>query len=212
MNMKEFPKAFFITGTDTDVGKTIVSAILSKGLGAAYWKPIQSGLEGETDTERVQSLTGLPAHHFFKEAYRLHKPLSPHLAAKEDGVRISLEAINFPQNMKNFKHLIVEGAGGLMAPLNERHFMMDLIEKLSIPVLLVSRSGLGTINHTLLSIEKIRKHSLSLLGVVMNGPLNRGNREAIIHFGKTEVLAEIEPINSLNAENLSAIFHRCFKC
>lgn len=210
MNKKGFPKAFFITGTDTGVGKTVVSAILAKGLGAAYWKPVQSGLDGETDTETVQSLTALPENHFFPEAYRLRNPLSPHLAAKEDGLHISLETMGLPKGLSPFPHLIVEGAGGLMVPLNERHFMIDLMERLHLPVILVARSGLGTINHTLLSLEMVQRHGLHVWGVVMNGPLNPGNREAITHFGKTEVLAEIEPVTPLNSEIVSTLFNRFF--
>lgn len=209
MQANEFPKAFFITGTDTGVGKTIVSAILVKGLRAAYWKPVQSGLDEATDTETVKALTALPEHHFFPETYRLKNPLSPHLAARADGIHISLETFHLP-DFDGFPHLIVEGAGGVMVPLNDRHSMLDLMKKLHLPVLLVARSGLGTINHTLLSLDMIRRHELHVWGVVMNGPLNPGNREAITHFGKTRVIAEIEPAATLDAATTSDLFDRYF--
>jgi len=198
------PNRIFITGTDTGVGKTVVSAILMAGLGGFYWKPIQSGLDEITDTEWVHKNTGLPGDHFFRETYRLTLPLSPHAAALHDGVRIDLESFHMPEIPKQ-GHLIIEGAGGLMVPLNEKDLITDLIKKFKAPVLLVARSSLGTINHTLLSLEQLRREGIDIMGAVINGPINPGNREAIEHFGKTKVLAEIEPIEYIDPQNLKIL-------
>lgn len=195
-----WPPAFIVTGTDTDVGKTIVSSLLTLGLGGAYWKPIQSGLEPMTDTERVQSLTGLDSSHFYPEVYRLSQPLSPHAAAAIDGVEIDLEQIQLPAFSK--PHLIVEGAGGLLVPLNDRYFMVDLFYKLKLPVCLVARSTLGTLNHTLLSLRQLRAANIPVLGVILNGEKNPSNAEAIVYYGKVKILGELEPINPLNADTL----------
>jgi dethiobiotin synthetase len=210
------PAAFFVSGTDTNVGKTIVSALLTLGLGAAYWKPIQSGLgeEGDTTTElsdrpTVQRLTELDDSHFLSERYRLTQPLSPHAAAAIDGIEIQLEDFHLPQNHGK-SHLIVEGAGGLLVPINPQHFILDLIRWLNLPVLLVSRSTLGTINHTLLSLQALRQAQVPILGVVLNGPRNPGNRQAIEDYGQVPVLAEVEPLADLTPAGLQAAFERTF--
>lgn len=210
MTMITFPRRFFVTGTDTDVGKTIVCAVLTAGLRAAYWKPVQTGsLEG-TDTDRMRCLTGLPEKHFFPERYCLPAPLSPHAAAEQAGVRISLDDFCLPRAADAFGNLIVEGAGGVMVPLNERDLMTDLIVHLGLPVLLVARSTLGTINHTLLSLAQLRRCGIPVLGVVLNGPLNPLNRSAIKHFGQLPVLGEVEPFTDLSPASLSRGFERCF--
>jgi len=203
------PDKIFITGTDTGVGKTVVSTILTAGLSGFYWKPIQSGLEEGTDTEWVRKKTGLGDDHFFSEAYRLNKPLSPHEAAAHDGVRIDLEAFQMPE-VPAPEHLIIEGAGGVMVPLNDTCLMTDLMKRLGAPVLLVARSSLGTINHTLLSLEQLRREGIDVLGVVMNGPVRRENKEAIERFGRIMVLAEIEPITDIDPENLRILFMHYF--
>ncbi|MEM9217148.1 MAG: dethiobiotin synthase [Cyanobacteria bacterium P01_F01_bin.150] len=204
-----FPPVFFITGTDTDVGKTVVSAMFTLGLGAAYWKPVQSGLEPMTDTERVRSLTQLPDSHFVPERFRLTQPLSPHAAAEIDGVAIALSDFclpNFSAQPYAKPHLIIEGAGGLMVPLNQQDYMLDLIRQFQVPLCLVARSTLGTINHTLLSIEQLRRANVPLLGVVLNGPKNEGNRAAIAHYGKVPILCEIEPMEAITPHCLRQIF------
>ncbi len=204
----ELPEQLFITGTDTGIGKTVVSAILMAGLQGRYWKPVQSGLEEKTDTEWIQEVTDLPQSHFYPETYRLQKPLSPHASAAVDGVRIELDEFCLPETQE---HLIVEGAGGVMVPLNEKYLMLDLMKKLGIPVLLVARTELGTINHTLLSLEQLRRHGLEIFGVVLNGPKNQSNREAIEHFGQVKVIAEIEPMDVFNSETLRYAFSQCFE-
>lgn len=204
-----FPPQLFITGTNTDIGKTVVSAVLAVGLRGYYWKPVQSGTIESSDTQWVREKTGLPESHFYPETYRLKAYLSPHAAAALDGVRISLDRFELPP-CPTGSTLIVEGAGGIMVPLNDEHFMLDLMKKLAIPVLLVAASELGTINHTLLSLEKIRRSGLDVMGVVMNGPKNTGNRKAIEQYGEVNILAEIEPLPETNARSLEDCFHRCF--
>ncbi|NET09701.1 MAG: dethiobiotin synthase [Symploca sp. SIO2B6] len=206
--LPNFPNQMFVTGTDTDVGKTMVSAMLTLGLGAAYWKPVQSGTEPMTDTERVRSLTHLDASHFLPERFCLSQPLSPHAAAEKDGVAIALSDFQIPQHTKS--HLIIEGAGGLMVPLNRHDYMIDLIQQLQIPVCLVARSTLGTINHTLLSIEQLRRTSIPIMGVILNGPKNKGNREAIAHYGQVPILGELEWIDPVTPERLKHLFHQQF--
>jgi dethiobiotin synthetase len=202
-----FPPQFFITGTDTDVGKTVTSALLTLGLGYAYWKPIQSGLTPTTDTDYIRAATGLDASHFIPERYRLTQPLSPH-AAEIDRLYISLTDFQLPPTDK--PGLIVEGAGGLMVPINEQDLMIDLIRSLHLPVCLVARSKLGTINHTLLSIAALRQADIPILGVVINGEKNQINREAIEHYGQVQVLGELEPLAEINAETLTIAFARIF--
>jgi len=205
--IKEFPRRLFVTGTDTGVGKTIISAILVAGLGSHYWKPVQSGLEEMTDTEWIQGATGLPDTHFHRETCRLNRPLSPHAAAAADGVRIELESFELPETPD---YLIVEGAGGIMVPLNKKEFMLDLMIRLRLPILLVARSGLGTINHTMLSLDQLRRSGLEVFGMVMNGVKNTSNRKAIEHYGKVKVLAEIEPLPQINPEILRQTFDQNF--
>lgn len=208
MTKDHFPGAFFVTGTDTGIGKTVVSAILTKGLGATYWKPVQSGLHEETDTEAVARMTGLPENHFQEETYRLSEPLSPHASAAIDNVEIDMRAFSIPDYQT--QHMVVEGAGGIHVPLNENHMIVDLISQLELPVLIVSRSGLGTLNHTLLTIEALRKRNISILGVVMNGPENESNRKAIEYYGDTSVVAEIETFPELTPLTLKHAFKYYF--
>ena len=208
MGTVDLPPGIFVTGTGTGVGKTMVSAILVAGLSARYWKPIQSGLDEKTDTAWVQEMTGLTQAHFYPEIYRFRFPLSPHVAAEKDGIRIDLELMDLP--LTSGGHLIVEGAGGIMVPLNKHHLMLDLMKKLQLPILLVAESGLGTINHTLLSLEMLKNHFLQVLGVVMNGPRNDENRKAIEHYGNTAVYAEIEPLERIDGATLKEAFRRCF--
>ena len=207
MNNKgiSFPGRLFVTGTDTGVGKTMISSILMAGLRCKYWKPVQSGLDDITDMQWVRDNTGLPDSHFIPETYRLKLPISPHASAARDGIRIDLEKFQIPSIGKSDR-LIIEGAGGIMVPLNETHLMVDLMKKLDSPVLLVSSTSLGTINHTLLSLSQLRRYGVEVMGVVMNGPKNSLNREAIEHYGKIRVLAEIEYLSAINPQSLKQCF------
>lgn len=203
-----FPKKFFVTGTDTGVGKSLVSAMLMIGLEADYWKPVQSGMDPETDTEWIKSVTKLSCNRFFKESYCLKEPLSPHASAQLEGIEIDLEKFTLPQSSRP---LIIEGAGGVMVPLNQKECILDLILYLNLPVLIVARSALGTINHSLMTIHTLRRHQVPILGVVVNGPENFGNSEAIRKFGGVEILAEVKPLDRIDAQALADAFNKFFK-
>lgn len=204
----EFPKKIFVTGTDTGIGKTLVSAMLMSGLDAAYWKPIQAGIEEETDTEFIQRTTEVPDKFIIPENFRLNTPMSPHGAADIDGVEIQLEDFSLPEFKT--KHLIVEGAGGLWVPINWQKSMLDLMVHLELPVLLVARSELGTLNHTLLSLEALRTRNIEVFGVILNGPHHQNNKETIEHFGKVPVW-EVHEIDDINKQSLKAAFQNCFE-
>jgi dethiobiotin synthase len=210
MNKRPIPSMLFVTGTDTGVGKTVVCSVLMAGLRGLYYKPVQSGLRPPTDTQRVQEMTGLPPWHFAAETYRLKEPLSPHLSAALDDVHIDLESFCLPQQ-NNVSHLIAEGAGGIMVPLSPHHFMLDLMKRFALPVLLVASSRLGTINHTLLSLEQLRRHQLDVYGVVVNGPNNDDNCQAIEAFGRVRVVARIPPMDALSPEALLNCFDEQFR-
>jgi dethiobiotin synthetase len=190
-------KHLFVTGTDTGIGKTITSAWLCKHWQADYWKPVQSGLEGGSDSEWIARLSGCAVH---PETYRLSQPLSPHQAADIDGVKIQLSDFVLPQA----ERLVVEGAGGCLVPLNWRETMLDLMKDLSSCALLVARSGLGTINHTTLSLRALKAAGVPVLGVVMVGETNPANREAIEHFGEVPVLAELPVFSELSSQALAS--------
>lgn len=194
-----------VCGTDTDVGKTVVSALLVQGLGAHYWKPVQSGLEGGGDTGRVQQLLGLPPERVLPEAYRLTAPVSPHWAAERDGLsidpaRLALPAWDGP--------LVVETAGGLLVPLRRNWLQIEQIAVWGLPVLLVARSGLGTLNHTLLSLEALQRRSIPVLGLVLNGDPHPDNPRTLAALGGVPVLAELPPLDPLDREGLARQWQR----
>ena len=195
-------QGFFVTGTDTDVGKTIVSAWLVARLGACYWKPVQAGNHPETDSAIVRRLTGVPPSRILPEAYVLPEPIAPHEAARRAGIAIDMQKLVPPPCDRP---LVVEGAGGLMVPLNDTALVIDLATELHLPIILVARSTLGTINHTLLSLEATRRRGLTLAGVVVNGPETPHNRAAIERYGQVEVIAEIPWLDQLTPSALMAI-------
>lgn len=209
MKIEDWPSEIFVTGTDTGIGKTVVSAVLTKALNASYWKPIQAGLEEETDTEFVKRTTELPDTQIKEERYKLHTPMSPHAAAEIDGVSIDIE--NFEMPGYSTSNLVVEGAGGLMVPINNRNMIIDLISYLELPVILVARSTLGTLNHTFLSLEALRKRNIPILGVVLNGPRHESNRLTIEKYGEVDILAEIENFSPINSSSLAKVFESEFK-
>ena len=197
----------FVTGTDTGVGKTVASAVLVSGLEADYWKPIQCGAAEPTDRQWVRERTGLPAERFHQETYNLVRPLSPHAAAELEGVEIELSAFRLPR-VPESRPLIVEGAGGIMVPLNKRHFMVDLMRRFGLPVVLVARSTLGTINHSLMSLAHLRRAGLEVRGVILNGPENRINLRAIERFGRTRVLGRIPALAEIGPRDLKQVFEQ----
>ncbi|MBU6251085.1 MAG: dethiobiotin synthase [Cyanobacteria bacterium REEB417] len=195
------PRRLVICGTDTDVGKTVVSAWFVQGLDASYWKPVQSGLEGGGDAARVQQLLNLPRERLIPEAYRLSKPVSPHWAAELDGVTIEASHLSLP---RCDRALVVETAGGLLVPLGRDWLQIDQLQRWGLPVLLVGRSGLGTLNHTLLSIEALRARAIPLLGLVLNGPPHPDNPRSLEQLGGVPVLAQLPILEPLSAASLAA--------
>ena len=185
----------FITGTDTDIGKTVVASWLSYHLKADYWKPVQTGSADDCDRECVRKLAQLSPERIHPEAYSFKAPLSPHLASKQQGVSICIDHINLP---KTNNTLIIEGAGGVLTPLNQHIFMVDLMAKFLVPIIVVASSRLGTINHTCLTLALLRHYSLPILGVIINGPYNSDNKKAIEFYGKVDVLAELDFFKKLN--------------
>jgi dethiobiotin synthase len=203
------PSRFFVTGTDTGVGKTVVSAMLCAALDAIYWKPIQTGTREGSDRATVIRLAGIPRKRTIAEAYRFAPPVSPHLAASRSGVRIELRKILLP-SIGTDQSVIVEGAGGVLVPVNDKQLMTDLIAHLKLPVLLVARTALGTINHTLLSIAALRSAHLDLRAVIMVGKPNVENRKAIEHYGSVAVIGTLAPLHRLNRRALINAFESDF--
>jgi dethiobiotin synthetase len=193
---------FFVTGTDTDVGKTLVSAWLLTHLDAWYWKPVQAGTLPETDSATVRRLAEVAPERILPEAYVLPESTAPHEAARRAGIEISMAKITPPVTDRL---LVVEGAGGALVPLTDTAYVIDLATELHLPVILVARSTLGTINHTLLSLEAIRRRGVPLAGVVINGPETAHNRAAIERYGQVEVIAEIPWLDTVNRSTLLAM-------
>jgi dethiobiotin synthetase len=200
---------YFITGTDTGVGKTVLSALLCAALDACYWKPIQTGTDEGTDSRTVASLAEISEARIIPESYRFRQPVSPHLAARWAGERISLKNVEMPEIAPGAA-LIVEGAGGVLVPVNEREFMVDLMRQLKLPVLLAARSSLGTINHTLLSLGALALEEVEIAGVVLIGERNSDNREAIEEYGHVRVVGEIPRLDKLSRAALLEIFVKHF--
>lgn len=199
------PVQLLVCGTDTDVGKTVVSALLVQGLGAHYWKPVQSGTDGGGDTGRVQQLLGLPPERVWPEAYRLTAPVSPHWSAERDGISIDPARLALPAGDGP---LVVETAGGLLVPLRRNWLQIEQIAVWGLPVLLVARSGLGTLNHTLLSLEALSRRSIPVLGLVLNGDPHPDNPRTLEALGGVPVLAELPPLDPLDREGLQRQWQR----
>lgn len=197
--------ALVVTGTDTGIGKTVVAAMLTLALDAVYWKPVQSGTLEGTDTATVAALTGLGSEHFLAERYVLTQPLSPHRAAELDGVEIDPAALVLPE-MPAERLLVVEGAGGLMVPLTRRTLFIDVFQRWGAPAVVVARTGLGTINHTLLSVEALRTRNIPIVGVVFVGDANADNEETISAYGGVRRLGRLPRLPELNAAGLRAAF------
>jgi len=181
-------KQFIVAGIGTEIGKTFISSVLVEALQADYWKPIQSGGLDFSDTDTVKSLVSVSNNTFFPEAYRLNEPLSPHAAAALDGVTIELSKIQLPVTERN---LIVELAGGLMVPLSDNDLVIDMVQQLNLPVILVSKNYLGSINHTLLSIEALRSRNIPVEGIIFNGISNASTEHFILNYTKLKCLGRI---------------------
>jgi dethiobiotin synthetase len=199
--------SFIIAGTDTNIGKTVLSSLLMAAHeDLVYWKPIQSGLEEETDSQVVQRLSECSGERILAEAYKLQRPLSPHLSARLDGIRIEKEQLSLPQK----GNIIVETAGGVLVPINEKTLQIELIKMWSLPVLIAARSSLGTINHTLLTIEALQNRRIEIAGVVMIGEINEENEKAIANYGAVTIIGKIPPMKVLSKETLKEIYQKHF--
>jgi dethiobiotin synthetase len=192
-------KLFIVAGTGTGIGKTIVAAILTEALEADYWKPIQSGNLGHTDTDEVRSLVTNTRSIFHKEAYRLTQPLSPHAAAHHDGIEIDLNKFSLPVTNNT---LIIELAGGLMVPLNSKELNIDLLQQWNAPVILVSQNYLGSINHTLLSVEVLKNRNIQLAGIIFNGETNLSSEDYILQYTGINCIAKIQQQEHINKETV----------
>lgn len=192
-----------IAGTDTDVGKTVFAAALANALNAYYWKPIQAGLDGGTDTDRVRALTTLTNNRFVPEAYRLHTPASPHYAAEIDGIRIEASHLD-PKDLPT--PIVIETAGGLLVPITRDTLQIDVVAMWALPVVLVASTRLGTINHSLLSIEALRKRQIPILGIAFIGPEKADSQHTICDFGNVPMLGRLPHLETLNAKTLSTAF------
>ena len=198
-----------VTGTDTEIGKTVFAAGLADRLGACYWKPIQSGLEGETDSEIVARLGGLSAKRILPERYRLRTPVSPHQSAAIDGVRIEIDALEVPET--GGRPLVIEGAGGLMVPLDQTTLYLDVFARWRFPVVLCARTALGTINHSLLSIEALRRRDIELVGIAFIGEDNPESERAICEIGRVKRLGRLPRLSALTENSLREAFAASFK-
>ncbi len=196
---------FVVTGTDTDVGKTVFAAALASALNATYWKPVQTGLADGADTDTVRSL-GVERH--LPEIYRLTPPLSPHRAAELDGVEIDPARLALPELGGP---MVIEGAGGALVPLTRNLTIADLFAVWGLPVILVARTGLGTINHSLLSIEALRARKIAIAGIAFVGDANPDNEATIAAMGNVRSLGRLPLLDPLNAGTLAAAFSRNFR-
>ena len=203
------PHGLFVTGTDTGVGKTVVSAALLCHLrqqrSVRYWKPIQTGIEQDDDTATVAWLAGASTDEIFDEGFRLERPVSPHLAARWARQTIALDPLveRIGAQQENV-YWIVEGAGGALVPVNDHQTMVDFMVMLALPVIVAARTALGTINHTLMTVETLRRRSLHIAGVVMIGRPDADACAAVEHYGGVAVLGEMPAVDAMTPESLAA--------
>tara|TARA_Y100001968_G_C19381387_1_gene730519 strand:+ start:130 stop:783 length:654 start_codon:yes stop_codon:yes gene_type:complete len=193
-------KGIVVCGTDTNVGKTIISSLLVQGLKGTYWKPIQSGEDEDgTDTSRICKILKLPKERWIQEVYKFQAAVSPHWAAEKENKCIDLKLLKIPSSKGP---LIIETAGGLMVPLNRQSLQIDQLKNWGLPIILVSRSGLGTLNHTLLSIEALRKRDIPILGIFLNGPPHQDNPKTLEEYSGISVVAHIPHLETINSSSL----------
>ena len=198
-------KPLIVTGSDTGVGKTVVAAMLTLALEGIYWKPIQSGTDGGTDTQRVQAMTNLPPSHFLPERYVLREPLSPHRASELDGITISFGSLDLPQTAHD-RCLIVEGAGGVLVPIDRQTLQIALFLRWRAPVIVVTRTVLGTINHTLLTLEALQRRAIKVIGVIFVGDAMPDTERTIVEFGGVKNLGRLPILPALDADTLREAF------
>ncbi|MGO4566339.1 dethiobiotin synthase [Rhizobium sp. 2YAF20] len=197
---------YVVTGTDTGVGKTLFSAALTNALDGYYWKPVQSGLEEETDSEAVVRL-GVPSARVLPEAYRLKTPASPHLSARLDGIAIDAKRLVLPETDEP---LVVEGAGGLLVPLTDRLLFADLFARWQVPVILCARTALGTINHSLLSLEALRNRGVPISGIAFIGDENVETQRIILEISGVRSLGRLPRLSNVTSRTLGEAFAEHF--
>lgn len=200
-------RGLFVTGTDTNVGKTVVCAALMHRYRGhfplRYWKPVQTGIEESDDTATVRSLGECSDNEILDQGVRLKHPVSPHLAAELEGETIELARVcKVATGKSNEFYWVVEGAGGVLVPLNKRDLMINLMKALTLPVVIVSRTELGTINHTLLTIEALTKRELPIAGVVLVGEQKPNTRKTISEHGQVAILGELPRLDNLTSDSL----------
>ena len=200
-------RGFIVTGTGTGIGKTVFSAALTRALDGYYWKPVQAGLDGETDSDTVRRLSRLPHERIVPEAYRLRLPASPHIAAKREGVTIEVPYLALPVCAWP---LVVEGAGGLLVPLSDNLLQIDQFAAWGLPVILCASTELGTINHTLLSLEALAKRQICVHGIAFVGETAAEVERTIVAYGKVRCLGRLPLVNPLDSVHLTAAFRTHF--
>ncbi|MBK0378823.1 dethiobiotin synthase [Mucilaginibacter segetis] len=192
-------KPLFITGIGTGIGKTLISAIIVEKLKADYWKPVQSGDLDNSDSLKVRELVANTTSYFHPETYRLTQPYSPHKSAALDGIIIEEDKFVLPQTNST---LIIEGAGGLMVPLNDHFLMIDLIKKLNADVVLVSQNYLGSINHTLLSADVLKQRDIPVKGIIFNGDSEPASEDYIASYTRFPILGSIPTLPTINKQTV----------
>jgi len=202
-------RTLIVTGTDTGIGKTVFAAGLVGLLDACYWKPVQAGSDGETDSEVVRRLSGQPQQRILPERWRLTTPASPHLSAERDGSVIDPDALDPPVSLA--RPLVIEGAGGLLVPLTRKALQIDVFARWGAPVVLCARTSLGTINHSLLSIEALRRRGVELLGLAFIGEANVDSERTICEIGDVRRLGRLPWLAPLTASTLAAAFAGAFR-
>ena len=198
---------YIVTGTDTDIGKTVFAAALTGALGASYWKPVQAGLDGETDSQAVARLSGVGPDIILSENFRLRTPASPHYAAAQEGIIITANDLPIPQVAGA---LVIEGAGGALVPVNDDLLFADLFALWQLPVIIAASTGLGTINHSLMTIEALRSRGVPIHGVAFIGDEIKDSQDTICRIGNVKQLGRLPVIADLNAQTLLSAFNAHF--
>ncbi|HEY9092947.1 dethiobiotin synthase [Parasphingorhabdus sp.] len=198
---------YIVTGTDTDIGKTVFAAALTGALGASYWKPVQAGLDGETDSQTVLRLSGVGPDKILSEYFRLRTPASPHFAAAKEGITITANDLAIPQVTGA---LVIEGAGGALVPVNDDLLFADLFALWKLPVIIAASTRLGTINHSLMTIEALRSRGVPVHGIAFIGDEIKDSQDTICRIGKVKQLGRLPIIADLSAQALSSAFQTHF--
>jgi dethiobiotin synthetase len=198
--------AIVVSGTDTNLGKTVFAAMLTAALDTAYWKPVQSGTEDGTDAATVAKLAGVPPERILPEAYVLSQPLSPHRSAELDGIEIDADALMLPPPRPDGRTVVVEGAGGLLVPLTRRTLFVDVFRRWGAPVILCARTALGTINHTLLSVEALKARGVPLVGIAFIGEAMPDSERTIVEFSGARRLGRLPWLDEITPDSLRRAF------